>query len=454
MRILKDTAGVLVWEKVDSANSQLRSAHGAATITPHLNYSQFAYNVVMELSEGWLETILKRDALERSVSRVVSVEKEDVVIKGDNIASDIARLKMKTVLGSGRMATRSLIMKTAPTAELRAKQIGEWGLFRKEIKIYNTVLPKMDELMDSVGYTGETLWGRCFYTRPNDTIILEDLKELGFKMVDRKEGLDVNHVLLALRNLGKYHALSAVLKERGTLDVAGFKDTIFSANLDSMEQYVEQVLTQFAEVVDTTWGEEWKVYVPKIKSLVGRSMDVINQLFDEKCDFPVLNHGDFWVNNIMFKYDGDSNIPSGIRFIDFQMSYYNSYAFDLMCFLTTSVRPEIREKDYGPFLQEYHTSLTWHLSRLGYAGDNVPSLEDVKQEVKNRSVYIIILTCMMLTFVFAESDETPDIEEMLKSHAKTNTVRVDPKPMLGRKYTRAAKSIIRFCQSQGTFDKL
>ncbi|KAL1140738.1 hypothetical protein AAG570_000668 [Ranatra chinensis] len=91
--------------------------------------------VVMELSEGWLETVLKRDALERSVSRIISVEKEDVVNKGDNYASDISRLKMYTVLGSGRMTTRSLIMKSMPVTELRAKHLGEWGLFKREIKV-------------------------------------------------------------------------------------------------------------------------------------------------------------------------------------------------------------------------------------------------------------------------------------------------------------------------------
>ncbi|KAL1140740.1 hypothetical protein AAG570_000670 [Ranatra chinensis] len=141
-------------------------------------------------------------------------------------------------------------------------------------------------------------------------------------------------------------------------------------------------------------------------------------------------------------------------FIDFQMGYYNSYAFDLNYFLTSSVRPEIRDEDYGPLLQEYHTSLTWHLKRFRYAGDNVPSLEDVKEEVKKKSLYSLILTTMMLSFVFAEPEDAPDMEELLKEFEKSNDVRIDPKPMLGKRYTRAAKSVIGLCQRQGTFDRL
>ncbi|KAL1140736.1 hypothetical protein AAG570_000666 [Ranatra chinensis] len=408
----------------------------------------------MELSETWLETILKRDALERSVSKVISVEKEDVVNKGDNYASDISRLKIETVLGSGRMATRSLIMKRMPATELRAKQIGEWGLFRKEIKMYNTVLPKMDKFLESEDYSGDTLWGRCLYTRPYDLIILEDLKDLGFKMADRQESLDMNHALLVMKSLGRYHALSATLEDRGELDVEDFKETIFTTNDDKMKQYLGQVLTVFAGVVDTTWGEEWKISASKIKSLVANSMDSVRRMYDEKCDFPVLNHGDCWVNNMMFKYDNDTNNPSGIRFIDFQLAYYNSYAFDLTYFLTSSVRPEIRDEDYGPLLQEYHTSLTWHLKRFGYAGDNVPSLEDVKEELKRKSLYALVLACMMLNFLFAEPEEVPDLEELLKEFMKTNDIPANMKTMFSKEFTRAAKSIVSLCQRQGAFDNL
>ncbi|KAL1140739.1 hypothetical protein AAG570_000669 [Ranatra chinensis] len=172
---------------------------------------------------------------------------------------------------------------------------------------------KTQETTEEVGYSGEALWGRCLYTRPSDLLILEDLKDLGYKMADRKESLDMNHALLVMKSLGRYHALSATLKERGSLDVTGFKDTIFSTNKDNMKQYLDQVLTVFAGVVDTIWGEDWKIYAVKIKSLIGKCLDSINQLYDEECDFPVLNHGDCWVNNMMFKYDEDANIPANIR---------------------------------------------------------------------------------------------------------------------------------------------
>lgn len=48
-----------------------------------------------------------------------------------------------------------------------------------------------------------------------------------------------------------------------------------------------------------------------------------------KSGFTVLNHGDLWVNNFMFEYDGDMN-PTECIFIDFQGSFWGSPAGDLL----------------------------------------------------------------------------------------------------------------------------
>lgn len=54
---------------------------------------------------------------------------------------------------------------------------------------------------------------------PNRLIILEDLSPLGFQMVSRQNGCDLNHCFLVLEKLASFHAASVVAKEKVTKHV-------------------------------------------------------------------------------------------------------------------------------------------------------------------------------------------------------------------------------------------
>lgn len=59
----------------------------------------------------------------------------------------------------------------------------------------------------------------------------------------------------------------------------------------------------------------------------------------------VLNHGDFWINNMMYKYDDDDDEslrPRDIRLVDLQLVRFSSPCLDLQYFITTSAQQEVR----------------------------------------------------------------------------------------------------------------
>ena len=58
--------------------------------------------------------------------------------------------------------------------------------------------------------------------------MLEDLCAEGFKMAERRHGLDLAHCLLIMRMLAKFHAASVVLHDQEPESMSIYEQSIFS----------------------------------------------------------------------------------------------------------------------------------------------------------------------------------------------------------------------------------
>lgn len=60
------------------------------------------------------------------------------------------------------------------------------------------------------------LGGNCLFTQRKDpsVLVIEDLAPLGFRMADRQTGLDLEHCILAMKGLAKFHASSVAVCEK------------------------------------------------------------------------------------------------------------------------------------------------------------------------------------------------------------------------------------------------
>lgn len=68
--------------------------------------------------------------------------------------------------------------------------------FCNEIMAYNHVIPLLDR------YMSESVFPKCFYAGHDDVgeiIVLEDLKEIGYRMQNRLTGLDLNFCELVMK---------------------------------------------------------------------------------------------------------------------------------------------------------------------------------------------------------------------------------------------------------------
>ena len=85
-------------------------------------------------------------------------------------------------------------------------------VFHIEMLMMSDTLDKMNKMLG----TKNRLSAKIFHMQNENPVLLviEDLASLGFQMADRLSGLDLDHSILALHRLAKFHAASVALCEK------------------------------------------------------------------------------------------------------------------------------------------------------------------------------------------------------------------------------------------------
>jgi hypothetical protein len=108
--------------------------------------------------------------------------------------------------------------------------VSKWNVFGRESAAFLTVTPSIYRLLDEASpgkFQPHT--ARCLHYSPGppvSTIVLEDLKEQGFRMADRTAGLDLQHCLLVMRTIARSHAASVVLHHKDPEILKPFNDSL------------------------------------------------------------------------------------------------------------------------------------------------------------------------------------------------------------------------------------
>jgi hypothetical protein len=70
--------------------------------------------------------------------------------------------------------------------------------------------------------------------------VVQDLSAEGFKMAERRHGLDLPHCLLVMRKLARFHAASIVLHDRDPESMSLYDQSFFSepATREGLQKFV------------------------------------------------------------------------------------------------------------------------------------------------------------------------------------------------------------------------
>ena len=139
-------------------------------------------------------------------------------------------------------------------------------------------------------------------------------------------------------------------------------------------------------------AKTWSGYEEIVKKLENHlqnlrfKLDQMQKL--EPNGFHVLNHGDMWVNNMMFRYNennGNSEQPQDVVFVDFQMSIWGSPGIDLNYFFYTSLPVKLLKERREHLIRVYYDELQNCLKTLKY--DEIPSYQQIRDEVRKRELF-------------------------------------------------------------------
>lgn len=134
-------------------------------------------------------------------------------------------------------------------------------------------------------------------------------------------------------------------------------------------------------------------------------------------------HGDYWNNNMLFKYAPDENNPDGkhvpvaLKMVDFQIARIGHPLSDIIYFLYTSAQPETREKHLEELLRLYFDILMADTKLLGVTINDY-TFENFMADYKKRSLRWLFMGAVVMTMVLNKEMVTSlqdlDKEEKLK----------------------------------------
>ncbi|XP_073983319.1 uncharacterized protein isoform X2 [Rhodnius prolixus] len=382
----------------------------------------------MENSE-WLEVSLQRVYEENCIAKILKKEIKDATKKGDNYMSDIKRIQFMAILKSGKQIKISLIMKTLPPTEHHQDMVKQMGLFGREITMFRDVTPKMEEILLEFGDYTDPMWGKLICFQGNEQIFFGDLAECGYVMASRRKGLDLEHCLLVMRSLAKFHATTVIAVNKGMIPLNIFGKHVFKNDESEkmMKDYYDKVLESLLILMEKRWEPEWLPIIEKFRTDLSPKIGdyVLNIMGYTNDQFNVINHGDCWVNNMMFKYGLDSVTPVSLKFVDLQMCFYDSPTYDLQYFLSTSLNLEVRQNHLEELLLVYHETLVKQLELYSYPGEII-TFEQLKKDFLKRDFLGLMIAAGIMPFIYRQENckDFPELEDLLKSMKNENKVEI------------------------------
>ncbi|XP_026472445.1 uncharacterized protein LOC113376659 [Ctenocephalides felis] len=360
--------------------------------------------------------------------------------KGDNYIGLIYRVIVTGLNFKGATVKLSLIAKLAPENEIRREKYQVEDCFAREKLTYESVLPEMTKIQKQQNISSDDRFisdMKCYRIsteKGKECILMEDITTKGYQMWDRNKPLDLDHAVLAMQQLGKFHAISFALKDQKPelfKKFSNLEDVVFSN-----EEYFTDLIPYFNLFIDKAIDtlddneigardkmQEFKKHFMKIM------FDGVKASLAEP--YAVVCHGDCWTNNMMFKYENGK--PSSLILLDWQITRYSSPVTDITYMLFCCTDKYLRDQHYENLMRIYHKSLCSHLEALGSDSNKLFTYEALQEQLKTFSKYSLGMAIYDLPNMIANAEDIKDLDEMAESLDNNDTLTMESFDSLNEK---------------------
>uniref|UniRef100_A0A0K8U7Q6 CHK kinase-like domain-containing protein n=1 Tax=Bactrocera latifrons TaxID=174628 RepID=A0A0K8U7Q6_BACLA len=364
----------------------------------------------------WLTAELFENVLIESIPKfrkITHFEAKPALAAGENYATVMLRIHVDIELTDALTDSISLMMKLPQENEILKDMMRKHNIFEIEYKMYHEVLPEFKKMYVNAGVNA-MFSASCYnIDTPSEfgVILLEDLRPLGYKNANRLEGLNLVHTKAVLERLSQWHAASATRVETKGIFPEMFIKGIFSeSQRQTMEDFSTTIKSQFLSSVKTIKGSE--DYMDDLVNVFNYITELLfNTSKYDPNEFNVLNHGDCWSNNIMFKYDAEGKIVDTVL-IDYQMVNYGSPAKDLLYFLVSSTAYDLKIKEFNYFIKFYHKNLVKNLTILKYP-KKLPTLKEIHCAIIKYGIWALSTSFGVMAVALLESNDDSNIDSFI-----------------------------------------
>lgn len=318
----------------------------------------------------------------------------------------------------------TVLLKMTPISPIKRAVLGTNETFSKEVLAYRTILPAIHDLQTKHGLTKENGFfavPKCYGTYANEStgdfvIIMQDIRELGFEMVDKFNPLDVDHAVAVMQQLGRFHAVSMALQRQQPDVFEQFKHLTTNALKSMARPESAQMYQAFFGMVTASLdgADDFEPHiVAKVKELSSDYHEKLKETMrpDGFEPFGVINHADIWSNNLMYLYGGDKKLKE-VCLLDWQNVQYGSPICDVAIYMYGALQQEIRGPHYDALLKAYHQSVSETLGLLGEDASSVFSWTDFQKQLHNYARFGLIMSVTILMAMTMAPADMPDFDDI------------------------------------------